>query len=150
VADIDLYMLKLATVSACAELSLWMTSALGEPVVEAAPAPSPGSERHYCTQYGPFFIRFDAEKAAGVFAILTNGDLGSMVGALEGNTMAGEWIEVDSRGAIRLFFSDDWNRFDATYNLTDDRQTWHGDWTGHVRPEGEARFIRDGIEFRCE
>ena len=114
-------------------------------------APSPGTERHYCTQYGPFFIRFDEDKAAGVFAILTNGDLGSMVGALEGRRLEGEWVEVDSGGAIRIEFSEDWSTFEAEYNLAPEPETWHGDWRGHLRPTDDtASFVRDGVEFRCQ
>ncbi|MHA7872719.1 MAG: hypothetical protein ACX939_10245 [Hyphococcus sp.] len=107
-------------------------------------------ERRYCTQYGPFFIRFDPDKAAGVFAILTNNDLGSIVGALDGHRLEGEWIEVDSRGAIRIAFSDDWSRFDAEYNVAGAPDRWYGDWTGRLPENGDVdSFIDEGTTFRC-
>jgi len=129
----------------------FLIAAFMAPLVVSAPeVPSPGTERHYCTEYGPFFIRFDTDKAAGVFAILTNGDLGSMVGALVGRRIEGKWTEVDSGGDIRLEFSEDWSSFEAEYNLTAAPETWHGDWRGQLRPSDDASsFVRDGVEYRC-
>ncbi len=107
-------------------------------------------ERYYCTQYGPFFIRFDPDKAAGVFAILSNDDLGSMVGRLEGRRIDGTWEEVDSRGRIRLTFSEDWSRFDAEYTVAGNPLEWHGEWTGYLRNDPDVQeFTRDGEAFRC-
>lgn len=107
-------------------------------------------ERYYCTQYGPFFIRFDPDKAAGVFAILPNNDLGSIVGSLNDRTLEGEWIEVDSRGEIKLTFSEDWSRFDAEYTVSDDPDNWLGGWIGVLKPNDEAAvFEHDGVTFNC-
>ncbi len=107
-------------------------------------------ERSYCTQFGPFFIRFDPDKAAGVFAILQNNDLGSMVGALDGHRLEGEWIEVDSRGEIRITFADDWSSFEAEYNVAAAPDRWYDGWTGRL-PENDAvdSFDVDGTTFRC-
>ena len=108
------------------------------------------AERRYCTQYGPFFVRFDPDKAAGVFAILTNGDLGSMVGRLEGRSLEGIWVENDSRGEIRMRFSDDWSSFEAEYNVETVPEKWYGDWTGRLPPGDDAtEFEHEGTTFRC-
>ena len=107
-------------------------------------------ERQYCTQFGPFFLRFDPDKAAGVFAILTNNDLGSVVGAVDGRQFVGVWTEVDSHGEIRIAFSDDWSRFDAEYALHSSPEQWRGGWVGRLAPEGRpARFEADGQTFYC-
>lgn len=107
-------------------------------------------ERRYCTQYGPFFIRFDPDKAAGVFAILQNNDLGSMVGALNGRRLEGEWTEVDSRGDIRIHFSEDWSSFEAEFNVAAAPDRWYDDWTGRLPEDSNAdSFEVDGTTFRC-
>ena len=51
-----------------------------------------------------FFCALTRIKAAGVFSILPNDDLGAMVGVLEDRTLTGNWIENDSKGAIRMGF----------------------------------------------
>ena len=94
-------------------------------------------ERHYCTQFGPFFLRFDPDKAAGVFSILPNDDLGAMVGVLEDRTLTGSWIENDSKGAIRLVFSEDWSSFEAGYTVAPDQENWREGWTGYLPPAGD-------------
>ncbi len=107
-------------------------------------------ERFYCTQFGPFFLRFDPDKAAGVFAILRNKDLGSVVGALSGRTLEGEWAEVDSRGEIRIAFSDDWATFDAEYTIHHTPDEWRGGWTGRLAPDARPHsFDADGQTFYC-
>lgn len=107
-------------------------------------------ERRYCTEFGPFFIRFDPDKAAGVFAINGNNDLGAIVGALNGNQFEGEWMEVDSHGQIRITFADDWSSFDAEYNVARSPDRWRSGWTGHL-PQNEAvvSFDVDGVTFDC-
>lgn len=108
------------------------------------------AERRYCTQYGPFFIRFDPDKAAGVFAILSNNDLGSIVGALDDHRLEGEWIEVDSRGDIRITFSEDWSSFEAEYSVAGAPDRWYGDWTGRLPENADVEsFDVDGTTFRC-
>ena len=73
-----------------------------------------------------------------------------MVGELEGHSLEGEWIEIDSRGEIRMTFSKDWSEFDAEYNVAANPERWYRDWKGYLRPEdGVATFERNGIEFRC-
>ena len=109
-----------------------------------------GIERHYCTQKGPFFLRFDPAKAAGVFAILANNDLGAVVGALEERTLTGEWIETDSKGAIRMAFSEDWSSFEAAYTIAPDGENWREGWTGYMPPAGDpTSFDIDGETFLC-
>lgn len=116
-----------------------------------ASAAAPSIERYYCTQFGPFFIRFDDDKAAGVFAILPNDDLGAIVGALSGRELNGEWIETDNRGEIRLQFSDDWRVFDAEYNIHTEPGNWRSNWAGRLRPANEpASFTHEGVLYRCE
>ena len=111
----------------------------------------PSTERYYCTQFGPFFIRFDEDNAAGVFAILPNDDLGSIVGTLSGRNLSGEWIETDSRGEIRLKFSEDWLYFDAEYTVAPDNENWLGNWSGRIRPSNDpATFDFNGVTYRCE
>lgn len=108
-------------------------------------------ERYYCTQYGPFFIRFDDHQAAGVFAILRNDDLGSIVGTLSNFELRGKWIENDNRGDIRLKFSEDWLSFDAEYTLEAEPDNWLGNWSGRIRPSRQAdTFEHDGVQFRCK
>ncbi len=107
-------------------------------------------ERRYCTEFGPFFIRFDPDKAAGVFAINANNDLGSIIGILNGHQLEGEWMEVDSRGQIRIAFAEDWSRFDAEYNIAGSPDRWRSGWTGRL-PENETvvSFDVDGVTFDC-
>jgi|GEM_PF-5797374 len=110
----------------------------------------PQIERYYCTQFGPFFIRFDDDKAAGVFAILPNDDLGSVVGELSGHKFKGEWIETDNRGEIILHFSDDWLYFDAEYTVQADPENWLGAWSGRIRPDNApASFEYKSVQYRC-
>ena len=110
----------------------------------------PGVERHYCTQHGPFLLRFDPEKAAGIFSILANNDLGAVVGALEEQTLTGEWIETDSKGAIRMVFSEDWSSFEAAYTIAPDGENWIEGWTGYLPPAGDPpSFEIAGETFLC-
>ena len=114
-------------------------------------AADPPAERRYCTQFGPFVFHFDPDKAAGIFAINRNNDLGVMVGALEGHTLKGEWVEVDSRGAIEVTFGDDWSRFDARYNVGHRPGDWYDGWIGIQQPpSGAATFVEDDVTFYCE
>jgi hypothetical protein len=131
-------------------LFILLTLSLTTFAIVAQEEPTISEERYYCTQYGPFFIRFDADKAAGVFAIFNNGDLGSMVGVLKGHSLEGEWIEATSRGVIRMTFSEDWSKFDAQYNVATNPEKWYSNWKGHLRPAHDVTtFTKDGIEFRC-
>ncbi len=107
-------------------------------------------ERRYCTQFGPFILRFDPDKAAGIFAILPNNDLGSIVGALNERELTGEWIEVDSRGEIRIQFADDWSSFSAEYNVASNPENWHSGWIGNIAPEATTtKFTVDDMTFYC-
>lgn len=107
-------------------------------------------ERYYCTQFGPFSLRFDSDKAAGVFAIFANGDLGSIVGHLRDHHLEGEWIEVDSRGKIKIDFSDDWSSFKAAYNVAPATGNWRTGWYGRLRPESKpSEFTVDGQTYKC-
>lgn len=128
-------------------IAILTAAALG---ASGASASEASPELRYCTQYGPFFIKFDHEKAAGVFAILTNGDMGSMVGRLNGQTLEGEWIEVDSGGQIRIEFAEDRSSFEATYNTRNNPEKWHSNWTGRLPDDPDAEtFTADGVLFRC-
>ncbi len=121
----------------------------------AAPGASPDStapsvERRYCTQFGPFFVRFDLDKAAGVFAIRANHDLGAMVGTLSNHQLDGAWMENDSRGRIRMTFSDDWSSFEAEYSLDSEPESWRGGWRGVLPANGEpTELARDGTTYDC-
>lgn len=133
--------------------SILLAAAIAAPLLAPsthAAEEAPSVERRYCTQYGPFFIRFDPDKAAGVFAILQNNDLGSMVGALNGHRLEGEWAEVDSRGDIRIHFSEDWSSFEAEFNVAAAPDRWYADWAGRL-PEnsGVESFEVDGTTYRC-
>lgn len=121
------------------------------PAKAAEPASNSVSvERRYCTEFGPFFIRFDPDKAAGVFAINGNNDLGSIVGVLNDRQLEGEWMEVDSHGQIRIAFADDWSSFDAEYSVASSPERWRSGWSGHL-PENETvvSFEVDGVTFDC-
>jgi len=108
-------------------------------------------ERHYCTQFGPFYLRFDDEKAAGIFNIFMNNDMGSVVGKLVGNKIIGNWIEVDSSGRIQLEFSDDWSSFDASYSVGEASEDWRTGWHGVLRPAGRPKtFVVDTVTYHCE
>ena len=110
-----------------------------------------GVERYYCTQYGPFFFRFDPDKAAGVFAILTNNDLGSVVGRMDGRAFEGEWFEVDSRGDIRIFFAEDWSSFEVEYSIAGEPEEWLTGWKGRLRPEpATVAFTANDETYRCQ
>jgi hypothetical protein len=107
-------------------------------------------ERHYCTQFGPFFLRFDDEKVAGVFNIFANNDMGSIIARLEGKTAAGGWIEVDSKGDIKFEFSEDWSSFDAAYSVGPNNGNWRTGWNGKLRPDATTgRFERNGVTYLC-
>jgi hypothetical protein len=122
-------------------------------------SPAPGSEpeapevtaveRRYCTQFGPFFVRFDPDKAAGVFAIHMNGDLGSMVGTLDGHELEGIWVENDSRGRIRMSFSGDWSTFEAEYSVESEPESWRGGWLGRLPRDDVEEFEHEGLTYRC-
>jgi hypothetical protein len=116
---------------------------------------APGSAspvvRHYCTQYGPMFLRIDGNQLAGVFVILTNGDMGSMVGTIRGRTMDGEWFEPDSDGDIVIRFESDWSGFNARYNVSSRPAVWHRNWVGQLRPPGNpVTFELDDTTLLCE
>ena len=141
--------LKRAMRTGLALLSFCVLGAVS-PVTASQDATRPSVERHYCTQHGPFFIRFDDAKAAGVFAILSNGDLGSMVGQLNGTTLEGDWFEVGSRGRIVIEFSSDFTRFEAEYNVADAPETWYRGWLGVERPDESVSSIApDDVLLHC-
>ncbi len=127
------------------------TSIIPTSLMAAPPTQSETSkERRYCTQFGPFILRFDPDKAAGIFAILPNNDLGSIVGALDGFQLEGEWIEIDSRGQIRITFSEDWNSFNAEYNVASNLDHWNGGWVGQIAPDATTtQFTKDDLTFYC-
>jgi hypothetical protein len=107
-------------------------------------------ERRYCTQQGPFILRFDPDKAAGIYAILANDHLGVTVGSLDGFIFEGTWYELDTTGPIRLEFSDDWSSFEATYATAPDKEPWRTGWTGYLPPAGHpVTFEIGGETFRC-
>ncbi len=113
-------------------------------------AAAQSAERYYCTQYGPFFLRFDGDKAAGFFAVLKNDDLGAVVGVLDGYELSGNWIETGGKGPIRMTFSEDWSSFEAEYAVAPDTENWISGWTGYLPPAGDpAVFDIDGESFRC-
>ena len=117
---------------------------------DASAADGVAIERRYCTQFGPFWVRFDPDKAAGVFAIHANGDLGSMVGVLEGDRLTGIWVENDSRGQIRMSFSPDRSTFEAEYNVESEPDEWYRGWLGRLQPEAcPAQFDHDGKTYLC-
>ena len=108
-------------------------------------------ERHYCTQFGPFYLRFDDEKAAGVFNIFMNNDMGSMVGRLDGNKVIGNWIEVESSGRIQLEFSDDWSSFEAAYVVGEVSEDWRTGWRGILRPPDNPKTFAVGtVAYHCK
>jgi len=107
-------------------------------------------ERTYCTQYGPFFIRFDSDNAAGVFALPADHDLGVMIGLLHKQTFAGKWIKIDESGAIHLVFSEDWSSFEAAEDAAPNEDGWTAGWAGYMPPAGDpAQFVIDGETFVC-
>lgn len=120
-------------------------------MVGNARADQEATERYYCTQYGPFFLRFDDDKLAGVFAILSNGDLGAVVGTLDGNVMTGRWYENDSAGDIVIRFTPDRGAFEAEYRIDGAPADWYREWRGVLRyADGGARFKLGDTDFRCE
>ena len=107
-------------------------------------------ERYYCTQYGPFFFRHDGDKMAGVFAILTNRDLGAVVGTIEERSFSGRWFEVDSAGDIKIEFSNDWTSFDAAYAIDGEPNAWRRGWVGRLRSgDSPTSFEEGGVTYRC-
>ncbi len=107
-------------------------------------------EKRYCTQFGPFYLRFDPDKAAGFFVIEQNGDLGAVVGVVDDRQFSGEWIEVDSRGRIRIAFSEDWKQFEAEYDLSYAPDQWRSGWVGHLAPDTQtSEMTVDGVQFIC-
>lgn len=113
------------------------------------------SEQRYCTQSGPFLLRFDETRAAGFFAALpeyepTSGP-GAVAGALSNRTMEGVWTLPNMRGAIRMGFSQDWSSFVAAYAFEGDPENWTSGWMGYLPPAGDPpTFIIDGDRFNCE
>ena len=87
---------------------------------------------------------------AGVFAILTNGDLGVVVGTIEERVFTGRWFEVDSAGDIKITFSDDWSSLDAAYAIDGEPDAWRRGWVGRSRPEDSTiSFEEGGVTYRC-
>ena len=110
-----------------------------------------GIERYYCTQFGPFFLRFDPDKAAGVFSIFGNGDMGAIVGHLNDQNLDGKWIENDNQGSIKIQFSEDWSRLDASYTIAEAPNEWRHGWTGFLKPdEHVTSFDKDGLTLQCK
>lgn len=121
------------------------------------------AEQRYCTQSGPFMIRFDRDRAAGFFAALpaapeaeTAGARserapGAIVGVLVNRTLEGAWLQTDKRGVLRMGFSDDWSSFIAAYALEDDPETWRSGWMGYLPPAGDPpTFAIDGDRYHCD
>lgn len=113
------------------------------------------SEHRYCTQSGPFLLRFDQMKAAGFFAALPEYEPasgpGAVAGSLSSRTLEGVWTLPDKRGSIRMGFSRDWSSFVAAYALEEDPENWISGWMGYLPPAGDPpTFIIDGDRFYCE
>jgi len=111
----------------------------------------PGEDRVYCTQYGPLAVSFADGKAAGTYRILEHGDVGAFSGALSEFELMGEWIETDSRGAIRILFSSDWSSLEAAYTVIPDTEVWNTGWSGYMPPAGKSTsFELEGVTYRCQ
>ena len=107
-------------------------------------------ERYYCTQYGPFFLRFHRQDVAGVFAILMNDDIGAVIGRVDGQSFVGRWLEIDNSGDIKIEFSEDWHSMNASYSVDSDPETWRHGWLGRIRPAGKpASFKHDDVAYLC-
>ncbi len=131
-------------------LSAIIAAAIALALIPSARAETTAIERHYCTQFGPFFMRFDPDKAAGVFTIHQNNDLGSVVGSLDERVFDGVWTEIDSRGEIRMTFSEDWAQFNAEYSVHDTPGEWRGGWVGRLAPDSRPQAFKAGDQtFYC-
>jgi len=120
------------------------------------------AEQRYCTQSGPFMIRFENGRAAGIFAALplpggagsglrTGPGPGAMAGVVASRTLEGVWTLSDRRGLIRIGFSEDWSSFIAAYAVEADPSEWAGGWMGYLPPAGDpADFVIDGERYHCE
>ena len=128
-------------------LTVLTTLALQQP---AAQAPAPvAREFRFCTQHGPVFVRLQGSQGAGVYSILGNGDIGAFVGRLEGRTLEGRWYETDSRGEIRIAFTEGWDGIALQYRA-DGEARWRGDWDGVPPPADGSRTVKKlGVDYRC-
>ena len=147
-------------------LTLWACLTFLTAPAAAQQAAFPGeavAEQRYCTQFGPFMIRFDRDRAAGFFAALppapepeTTGAQaerapGAVVGVLVNRTLEGAWLQTDKRGFLRMGFSDDWSSFIAAYALDGDPDTWRSGWMGYLPPAGDPpTFAIDGDQYHCD
>ena len=147
-------------------LTLWACLTLLTAPAAAQQAALPGeavAEQRYCTQSGPFMIRFDRDRAAGFFAALpppqepeapgaqAERAPGAVVGVLFNRTLEGAWLQTDRRGVLRMGFSDDWSSFIAAYALEDDPETWRSGWMGYLPPAGDPpTFAIDGDQYHCD
>lgn len=120
-------------------------------------------EQRYCTQSGPFMMRFQRNRAAGFFAALPEAAgagpesaqpqnaPGAIAGVLVNRTLEGVWTQTDRRGFVRMGFSDDWSSFVAAYALEDAPETWRSGWMGYLPPAGDPpTFVIDGDRYHCE
>ena len=115
-------------------------------------------ERRYCTRVGPMLIRFDRAKAAGFYAIVPNGHLGTFVGILDGTRSSesggirGEWHEADSSGEIEIRTEDAWKSFVARYSVgSEGSRRWHEGWRGREQPADRPEsFEHGGERYLCE
>ena len=137
-------------------------------VLAAAQDPTSGGgvEQRYCTPSGPFLIRFEEDRAAGIFADLPPRGAeppptlarkekaprvpGAMAGALSDRALEGTWTLAERRGAIRMTFSEDWSSFTAAYTVETAPEEWTGGWTGYLPPAGDPDdFVIDGERHHC-
>ena len=135
----------------------------------AAQTPDRGGvvEQRYCTGSGPFLLRFEATRAAGIFADLPQRGAeppptlarqdkaprvpGAMAGALSGRRLEGAWTSAERRGTIRIRFSEDWSSFTAAYAFESAPDEWTGGWTGYLPPAGDPDdFVIDGERHHCD
>lgn len=131
--------------AALTAISLWAVFA---PALSAS-----AEERRYCTQTGPFLLRFETAHAAGFFKALpkNGGGPGAVAGAMPGRTLTGDWMTPDARGALRMGFSEDWSSFVAAYAPEADPENWRTGWMGYLPPAGDPpTFVIDGETFHCD
>ena len=107
--------------------------------------------RQYCTEIGRFDLTFYNNEVTGSYVLLPKKSTGAIWGTIDNRAFTGRWIDGDGQGDIKITFSDTFSSFSTSYRGDKDPETWYTDqWHGHLRPNTEASFEKDGKKYTCE
>ena len=109
------------------------------------------NERLYCSENGPFLLRKEGDTLAGMYAMLASGELGAVVGRLDGHLLRGRWREVDQEGDIVVYFTPDRSAFEVVFRMDAEPERVYRRFRGALRyADGGSSFTLDNVHYRCE